>query len=141
MRAEIKKTVTRFLANFGLPTAKVDALYEKTSGAGILLGDLFRLPNSGYQNTALSGNLTLDADSAPVQIRDPDGTNRDVTLPAGTAGMWFLIVNMANAAENLVVKAAGGTPTVITVNQNEAALVVHNGTAWAYAGVITIAIT
>lgn len=140
-RSQVKTLIADFIAATGLASAKINSITERTAGSGVLIGDMLRLPNSGYAETTASGNVTLTTDSAHVQRIDPGGSARDVTLPTGAAGMWYLIVNTADAAENLVVKAAGGTPTVVTLNQNEAALVVHNGTAWATGGVVTIAQT
>lgn len=129
-----------FITRRGLATAKFDTVAENTSGAGILLSGLARLGNGGFRSATLSGADTLTTASQHVQILDPGGAGRNVTLPTGTTGMWFFIVNMADAAETLTVKDAGAA-TVIAVPQNKAALVVHNGTTWAYAGVITIAIS
>ena len=69
---------------------------------------------------------------------DPGGASRDVTLPAeaGADGAFFVIVNAADAAEDLVVKDDGGS-TVCTVNRDELCIVGCNGTAWSLFAMIT----
>lgn len=105
------------------------------------------LPNpvkigSGYDDQTLTGNLVLASDDPQFQRIDPGGSARDVTLPAEGAseGLFFWILNTANAAENLVVKDDGGS-TVVTISQNEAAVVVCDGSGWDHMGIITIALS
>lgn len=95
---------------------------------------------SGYRETALSGNDTLTTASERFQRIDPNGGARDVILPAeaDSQGLAFLITNTADAAENLVIKDDGAA-TIVTLNQNESAWVVCNGTVWKHMGVMTIA--
>ena len=81
---------------------------------------------------ALADNVTLVlGTSARFQQLDPGGSHRNVTLPAVTnnAGLDYVIVNKADAAENLVVKNAGGS-TIITINQAEVGWVFTDGTSW-----------
>ncbi|MCW8128920.1 MAG: hypothetical protein KIS92_00920 [Planctomycetota bacterium] len=82
-------------------------------------------------NSTLAGNVTLYPDSKQVQRMDPGGSSRNVTLPAvGTSeGYEFFIVNSADAAENLVVKNAGGS-TIVTIGQGEAGYVWCDASAW-----------
>lgn len=96
-----------------------------------------------YTEATLSGNTTLKVNSAELQLLNPNGAHRDVTLPAYAAIIAakrkrFLIMNTAGAANNLVVKDAAGT-TIATLNQNEAAWFFCNGTAWKHGGIQTIA--
>jgi len=78
----------------------------------------------------LSGNKTLVVTDYMLQFIDPAGA-RNVTLPAeaSSAGLMFIIVNTANAAETITVKddAAG---TVVTVAQNYRAICFCDGTTW-----------
>lgn len=86
---------------------------------------------NGYGTETLADDVTLD-DTYPSMLGlDPGGAHRDVTLEAeaSSTGVFRLIVNKANAAENLVIKDDGGS-TIVTANQDEAALVHCNGTAW-----------
>ena len=54
--------------------------------------------------------------------------------------MERLIVNIADAAENLVVKNAGGS-TIGTINQNEEGTFYCDGSAWYLCKIATIALT
>ena len=59
----------------------------------------------------LGGDTALSIKSAPIQVLDPGGTHRDVTLPAEASsdGLVFIIVNAASSTENLLVKNDSGT--------------------------------
>ena len=94
-----------------------------------------------YNSEVLAGTKTLTKGDASHQRFDPDGSHRDVNLPAeeGNAGGWFEILNWAGGAENLVVKDDGGA-TIATVSQNESCKFVCNGTAWLHMGITTIAL-
>ncbi len=89
---------------------------------------------SRFQSTTstLAGALVLTHDSNQLQFLDPGGAGRNVDLPAEeeSDGLMFVIVNRADAAEDLTVRndAAG---TVGTVSQNEIGIFVCNGVAWA----------
>lgn len=89
----------------------------------------------------LAAGLTLTAQYRNVLKLDPGGAHRDVLLPPEQPGLWYLFVNGADAAENLVIKDDSGGTTVGTVNQNEAALVVCQGTTWYLVAVWTIALS
>lgn len=93
------------------------------------------------ERETLTGNRTLTAGSGNVQRLDPGGSARDVTLPAeaSSKGGWFLVINAADAAENLVVKDDGGS-TIGTMNQNDAGLFSCDGTSWTLECVFTIAL-
>lgn len=80
--------------------------------------------------SALSGGLTLKTHDRKVQFLDPNGANRDITLPAtaDSTDLYFWIINCADAAEDLVVKYGGST--IITVSQDEAGIVWCNGSIW-----------
>lgn len=90
------------------------------------------------QNTRFGAAVeTLGADKTmvnldkTVQVLDPGGAGRTVTLPAeATAtGLFFILVNAADAAEALTVEddASGA---VASVGQNEIGFVVCDGTSW-----------
>ena len=78
----------------------------------------------------LSGNKTLYVDCDDIQVLDPGGSGRDVTLPAAadSGGRIIFIVNAADGAEDLTVK--DGATTVITVSQNERGIVWCDGSNW-----------
>lgn len=82
----------------------------------------------------LSGTRTITAaevDSYQVLFLDPDGSARNVDLPAeeGCEGVYLVIVNTAGGAENISVRndAAGA---VGTIGQNETGFLFCNGSAW-----------
>ena len=78
--------------------------------------------------TQASGNIVLTAASAHYQFIDPNGSDRDVTLPTAATGMAFVIKNYA-AANTLTVKDAAAA-TVTTVVAGDAATVIYDGVAW-----------
>lgn len=98
--------------------------------AGLL--QLLRLEKRQSSNVeTLAGNKTLTADDARIQVLDPGGSGRDVTLPpeAASAGVDFYVHNSADAAEVLTIKN-DGAGTVCTPTQNETAYVYCDGTTW-----------
>jgi hypothetical protein len=98
--------------------------------AGLL--QLTRLEKRQGSNVqALAGNKTLNADDKRIQVLDPGGAGRDVTLPpeAASAGLEFYIHNAADAAEVLTIKEDGGS-TICTPTQNETAYVYCDGSTW-----------
>ena len=85
----------------------------------------------GSNIETLAGNKTLTVDDARVQVLDPDGSARDLTLPAEalSTGDSFIVHNAAGGAEAITVK--DDTPaTVGTVSQNESAIFYCDGTTW-----------
>ena len=84
-----------------------------------------------HKSRTLSDDLTLAMTDASIQILDPGGAGRNVTLPAEDAaiGVVWVIVNAADAAESLTVKDDAGS-TVQTVAQNFIGIFISNGAAW-----------
>lgn len=103
-------------------------LMSRTSGLHRLLA-LERRNTSNVE--ALAANKALTADDARIQVLDPGGAGRDVTLPAEavSSGVDFMIHNSADAAEVLTVKDDGGG-TICTPTQNETAYVFCDGSTW-----------
>jgi hypothetical protein len=86
----------------------------------------------GVNVETLAAAKTLDDHSSNIQILDPGGASRDVTLPAenGRAnGLPFWFYNSADAAENLVIKNDAGT-TITTIGMGKGAMVACDGSAW-----------
>jgi hypothetical protein len=122
------------------------------------MSDVFNLPGyanaiaggfySGAVETLAGDRVIVDSDAMILKM-DPDGSARDVTLPAEStvspSGRMFWILNAADAAENLVIKDDGGA-TIATANQNESALVYNAGqsagveSAWVLVAVVAIAL-
>lgn len=89
----------------------------------------------------LSGAYTIGAlTPSQIYVLDPGGSARNVTLPSEEVDAFFLIVNAADAAENLVIKASDGSTTVCTIGQNEAAVISCDGTTYTAAGLGTAAV-
>lgn len=80
----------------------------------------------------LAGDKTMTHDDPEVHFLDPGGAGRNVDLPPEeeSAGLSFVIVNTADAAEVLTIRndAAG---TICTPTQNETARLFCDGTTWA----------
>ena len=95
----------------------------------------------GANVETLAGNKTLVLGDKNFQKLDPTAA-RDVTLPAeaDSDGMWFWIMNNANGAETITVKNDAAA-TIVTLPQNEAAIVICDGTDWVHMGIITIQIS
>lgn len=87
--------------------------------------------NASYNTETLGANLTLLVADAENQFLDPGGAHRDVILPAEATAIYYsyFIANTADNAENLVVKDDGGS-TIVTIAQNECAVVKCNGIVW-----------
>lgn len=84
----------------------------------------------GTNVESLSGNKTITTNDVQVQLLNPNGANRDVTLYATPATSdSFVFKNTGSAGNNLVLKNNAGT-TLITLANNVAAGVVYDGTNW-----------
>lgn len=79
----------------------------------------------------LGDDKTITVDFPPVLILDPDGSSRDVTLPAedDSEGLCFFILNDGAGVEPLVVKDDGGS-TILTSAFPENMFVYCDGTKW-----------
>jgi hypothetical protein len=94
-------------------------------------GSSQRFPFSGVTSTTASGNITLVSGvSAPFQAIDPNGSNRNVTLPseAANAGLYYIISNVGSA-NTLVVKDSGAS-TIKTLNPGCLGLFVCTGATY-----------
>lgn len=92
---------------------------------------------SRVMKSTIADNYQITKDHPFFMWLDPNGGNKDVRLPLATdvehAGLFFIIINDADAAESLVVKNAGETETVVTIGQGNVALVFNDGasvTGW-----------
>ncbi|MCK5089644.1 MAG: hypothetical protein KAI41_11375 [Hyphomicrobiaceae bacterium] len=101
----------------------------------------------GAGDDTLTGDVVLTAKASQWLRLDPGGASRNVDLPGMAEGLddsdgaWFLILNTADAAEDLTIRDPAGA-TVATVGQNERALFVGTGAeAWIHMGIETIALT
>lgn len=96
---------------------------QQSNPADLNIGNIY--PQNSNVET-LSGDKTLSNTADMVQVLDPGGAGRNVDLPSDEAGLTYLVVNTADAAETLTVRDDGDT-TVASVAQNEAALFVNTG--------------
>ena len=101
-----------------------------------------------FQVAVLSGARTLTHQDAQHIKLDPDGTDRTVILPNPRAGSWFWIFNGAGSAKDLDVKQANGTTALLSIEQNESAIVFcerdradEGSVGWSLFAVIAIAIS
>ena len=85
----------------------------------------------------LTGADTLTAQARNVQKLDPGGASRDVTVPADADGLFYIFLNAADAAENLVIKDAAAA-TIVTIGQDEGAAVYCEGGTWYLLCVVNI---
>jgi hypothetical protein len=81
-------------------------------------------------NQTLTGTLTMDDDMEHLLFLDPGGAGRTVLLPAESAGLWFVIANTADAAEDLTVKEDSNTTTIGVVTPGKVAMFFCDGTTW-----------
>lgn len=106
------------------------AVLEATSGGGVsIAGHALFVAGNGVDTTTATGAVTLTTSSAHFQRVDPGGAGRDLTLPADQEGLWFLIFNAADNAEDLTIKDAGAV-TICVLNQNQAAFLACDGATW-----------
>lgn len=106
------------------------AILEASAGAGIpIAGHALLVAGNGVETTTATGAVTLTTSSAHFQRVDPGGAGRDLTLPADQEGLWFLIFNAADNAEDLTIKDAGAV-TICVLNQNQAAFLACDGATW-----------
>lgn len=105
---------------------------SRTTGSRMEDNLLLSRNQLGVAVQTLTGNLSIPTGSPHVLFLDPGGAARNVLLPASPRkGDWFLIHNIADAAEVITVQTSAGgalTPT-ITPAQSEAALLVYSGDA------------
>ena len=95
----------------------------------------------GFADTETLGSARtiVLSDAQHLQL-DPGGAGRDVTLPPFRDGLSYMIVNRADAAEDLTVKDAAAA-TIVTISQNERAIVASDGSSWFHLGIETIALS
>jgi len=77
---------------------------------------------------SLTGNKTLTITDATYQFLNPNGANRDVTLPNTSVKYGYLIKN-TGSENTLIVKNSVGA-TLITIYGGEAFVFIQTGTTW-----------
>ena len=79
--------------------------------------------------TTATGDITLTSASASYQFIDPNGTNRDCTLPGTPATGLAYTVKHFGSANTVVVKDAAAA-TLVTLTAGDTATIIYDGTAW-----------
>ena len=103
---------------------------QHSTASNMQLLDRFKLHP---KTKTLAADLTVLATDPPLQFLDPGGAGRKVLLPAAsaaTAGLVFVFVNKADAAEILTIKDSTDTTTFATPTQAEAAILFCDGVTW-----------
>lgn len=86
-------------------------------------------PSSNTES--LSANKTLTSTSPQYQFLNPNGSNRDVTLPSATTNMLFFIKNTGSAGNTLTVKDSGGSAVTGGTIANTVIMgFYYNGSSW-----------
>ena len=85
-----------------------------------------------YAAQAIADNFAVTVDHPSLLFLDPNGGAKDVLLPAeaSSAGLVFIIVNTADAAETITVKDDGDSSTIGSLAQGAVGLFVCDGTTW-----------
>ena len=91
----------------------------------------------GHNMETLAGTKTLTPQDAQFQLLDPGGSHRNVDLPAEEAsqGLFFVIKNTADDAENLVVRNDNGDDKE-TLAEDRWGIFMCDGTSWETMGVL-----
>jgi hypothetical protein len=83
---------------------------------------------NGVNAETIAANKELVLSDSTFQVINGGASDRDVTLPAETDGIWFWVKN-SGASNALVVKDVGAA-TIATVAVGEGALFVCDGASW-----------
>jgi hypothetical protein len=130
--ADVLKVIGGLTATTAPAAADELAIVQSGTTKRVTLANLLQM-TAAYASTAntetLGGTKTLVDGDAALQFLDPGGSGRTVNLPtAGAANHAYLIVNTADAGEDLTVMS--GATLVTTVGRDQATLLVSNGTTW-----------
>ena len=93
-----------------------------------------------YKPAALGAHRTLTVKDPMICSFDAGAAHRDLTLEAEAVcpGRVRFIIN-SGAANNLVVKNDAAS-TIVTIGQNQGAIVYCDGTAWSSLGLVAITV-
>jgi hypothetical protein len=115
----------------GSASAWALSTFVKKSGdtmTGNLVMNSAIYPSSNTES--LSANKTLVSTSSQYQFLDPNGANRDVTLPTAATNMLFIISNTSTGIYSLTVKNSGGTAQGNPIAAGVISGFYYNGTSW-----------
>lgn len=85
--------------------------------------------NAGVNTEALSANKVLSTADKFYQMLDPNGSDRDVTLPAEADGVEFFISN-TGSTNTLQIKNDAGTAQGTPIVAGASVTIVSDGTSW-----------
>ena len=93
----------------------------------------FQIPRpirrKGHLNIeTLAGNKTLVHIDSQFQALDPNGSNRDILLPAELDGLRYDILHAGSANDLVISNDAGGN--IVTLTFGQSATLVCDGTTW-----------
>lgn len=91
-------------------------------------------PTLSVNTETLAGTKTIAFGDPQYQRLDPDGSDRDVVLPAEAAAIGlgpYVIFNAADGAETLTVKEDSSTTTLAVLDRGNYCMVWSDGTNWA----------
>lgn len=84
---------------------------------------------AGFASETLAGDVVLTDLSAQVLRLDPAAA-RNVDLPVGVDGLWYCIINVGAAAEDITVRRPAAGATVVTVTPADLAVVAYHDDDW-----------
>lgn len=136
----------KFILAWPAPQSEIDSLQSGYYGAmfwnttenEIVLGNgeengaipqMRRDMANSFNIETLSGTKILTAQDKPKQRLNPDGADKDISLPDPATRVWFEIKNPAGATGNLVVKH--DVTTIATITPGSSAALYSDGSAWA----------
>jgi len=100
----------------------------------------FGASGTGVADTTLAGDLTLTMSDEQHQRLNPNGTNRDVTLPAADPeyrGCFFSIFNSGTVDATLTIKDVSTSRTKVGIGGS--ATLVCDGSSWLLAADVRVA--
>lgn len=114
--------------NFQSAESFVRRTANRQSFDSLELGGRFMLASTNRET--LGSDKTIALSDPVAHSLDPDnGAGRNVDLPPEYDGLFYIIANRADAAEDLTVRDDGGS-TIATVNQNDVGYFISDGTGW-----------
>lgn len=78
----------------------------------------------------LTAAKILVLNDAYTQSLDPGGAGRNIDLPVAVEGMECVIVNTADAAEDLTVRLTAGGATVAVISQDQIGYFYADSSTW-----------
>ena len=103
------------------PTAGQILIYDDLSGTFVV-----KSPTTTNREVLIS-DKTLVASDAVYQFLDPNGSNRDIILPIGTAGLRFVIKNLDTGYSLFIKESVAGVVQAIIDIDSPIAEIINDG--------------